>query len=1185
MFLLFNFYDGILGIAYGIFVGVSKFYHWISTEIVGNDSLFTNPIVLKAINVVYTVAAIFMLFRIVVSLLSYLVDPDKSQDKNAGGGKLALRIIIVVVLMLLTMPLNGYSAPGLLFGEINDLQNTLIEGKVVDRFFSKIQQSSDTKKIDATNLTYNTQYDNVYADTEYLKSIISLKREDSSVVSEEDEIIGKRTYSGYSMNSYDTQHDPLYCATGFKGTTYGRYETINGKTTASYITSNFFNCPDDENTKTEILELLDDVAAAIDKNDLSKYPIDKPENIKDKECDSDDEYNCYRYTVKTLTHKKGKTNGTLDLVDDGSINGVRIYMFVKEKQKEKCTNKSGCYIGRAEIVVTKVKHATTAELQKRFTCYYGALSYKYPDETNSVKAISTIFPVQFYKEDKEWKMTWPYSDESKVMDPDDPMSFIIYQDSSGGATRKYIGVAGGDPGFFHVDGSNYSISKKSKTDYLEQGLCPLTIKNVYCDIKQSSKGWYYPSCELTEKKAEVTEKCAGEKENALVLPYKTTETGDISYDFTKGNTQTGDAAINDAYNWWANGGATDNAGCQYVPENDGHGHPKNGGLISNGEGNSIHSTIALRDDEDSLIIVCPDGTEIKGEGTCKTDPGTVDPSTPTTIDPEPTPTDPLEECKQNIATKMRENNTTYTEELINCMNEYVGSNITTNVYDPFSGTLFFAFITDNDGILAGEDITPENVLVLDSALETLKRYDPDDIDVSSFLAIIIGLVTLGFLAVLAIDVVVRNSKLIFLEMISPIAILAYLNPNDKIFMQWVKQFVATFIDLFLKLIAIHAIALLIKVFKVGNDITGIGAIFFILGILTFAKVLPDFISKIFGIQDAAGTMKDSFNMLKRAAFVGAGVAGAGLAMGAAGISGGIAFNAGRKQGATGVARFGNGLLSAAQGLGGILGAGLTGLGSGYKGKVMGGASASWQKNMKKANAYKSGASPTSLLAASTIGAVGMDYASRTDKKNQDMVDQNESLKELLATKGEVEKIANESKVMQAYDAAVANGTIQEKVGQREALRDAYVKQQMAMRTGGSFNDDEFKSDIAKAIYGNDTDTDKFLVDTMLSSSFGSDWATNSVGKADNSMASKIETQLSFAESRRRGSRSIQNATDGTSSIGNLDLTNYDNFKTATKIAGTQKAANDRKIAETTYGNERYRKSAAARDARNGKSDK
>lgn len=46
---------------------------------------------------IYVLIGVFMLFRIAVSLLNYLVDPSKIDDKKIGGGQLVMHILISMV--------------------------------------------------------------------------------------------------------------------------------------------------------------------------------------------------------------------------------------------------------------------------------------------------------------------------------------------------------------------------------------------------------------------------------------------------------------------------------------------------------------------------------------------------------------------------------------------------------------------------------------------------------------------------------------------------------------------------------------------------------------------------------------------------------------------------------------------------------------------------------------------------------------------------------------------------------------------------------------------------------------------------------------------------------------------------------------------------------------------------------
>ena len=150
-------------------------------------------------------------------------------------------------------------------------------------------------------------------------------------------------------------------------------------------------------------------------------------------------------------------------------------------------------------------------------------------------------------------------------------------------------------------------------------------------------------------------------------------------------------------------------------------------------------------------------------------------------------------------------------------------------------------------------------------------------------------------------------------------------------------------------------------------------IFIALGILTFAKAAPSFISKMFGISDMAGSFKDAGNMLKTAAFT---AAGAGLAVGAAGIGVGrnvMAAKAGGL-GAKGV------LAAGLRGTAGIFGAGLRGAGGGMKGNVMAGAKGTWAAGSARNDLYRQGIGVGAQMKAGFLGGM---LVGKKDKEVED----------------------------------------------------------------------------------------------------------------------------------------------------------------------------------------------------------
>lgn len=67
---------------------------------------------------VYVILGIFMLFKVTISLLTYLVNPDKINDKESGMGKMVTRTIVVIC-MLIGLPF--------LFNLLNRAQPILLE--------------------------------------------------------------------------------------------------------------------------------------------------------------------------------------------------------------------------------------------------------------------------------------------------------------------------------------------------------------------------------------------------------------------------------------------------------------------------------------------------------------------------------------------------------------------------------------------------------------------------------------------------------------------------------------------------------------------------------------------------------------------------------------------------------------------------------------------------------------------------------------------------------------------------------------------------------------------------------------------------------------------------------------------------------------------------------------------------
>lgn len=271
---------------------------------------------------------------------------------------------------------------------------------------------------------------------------------------------------------------------------------------------------------------------------------------------------------------------------------------------------------------------------------------------------------------------------------------------------------------------------------------------------------------------------------------------------------------------------------------------------------------------------------------------------------------------------------------------------------------------------ASEECTKDikgNVLVDND--KAISDIDDEKLSISWLIAIIVGIVVIVYLAVLCIEVVVRSLKLMLLQMISPIAIISYVSPKDKILGQWAKMYASTYLDLFIKLFAIKLGAELISAIKFSGST--IKDLILILGCLVFMKVIPTMISKIFGIDIASGTLKDSLGMLK---------AGVGATAGAT-VGSIVGASTGK-----GIGR----LTGALRGFG-------AGAKSGYKGDILTGAKNVSSKNQRINTAKEQGLNFFDRAAAVMAAKMGMPTKGAVAKdklsKINDVASANKDLKD------------------------------------------------------------------------------------------------------------------------------------------------------------------------------------------------
>lgn len=89
-------------------------------------SLYSEDIMQTLNQRIFLILGIFMLFRVAISLINYLISPDKINDSAKGGKKLITNIIVSLVLL---------STVNIIFKEAYIVQQKLIETRIIEKIF------------------------------------------------------------------------------------------------------------------------------------------------------------------------------------------------------------------------------------------------------------------------------------------------------------------------------------------------------------------------------------------------------------------------------------------------------------------------------------------------------------------------------------------------------------------------------------------------------------------------------------------------------------------------------------------------------------------------------------------------------------------------------------------------------------------------------------------------------------------------------------------------------------------------------------------------------------------------------------------------------------------------------------------------------------------------------------------
>ena len=115
-------------------------------SLLSRGTVFTQEDINNVTNRVYMLVALIMLFRLAFSFINYIINPEQLTDSQKGGGKLVVKIVISLALLVLTPTI---------FNEAYRLQALIIDQDIIGKLVAGESYASGDATFGA-QLSYNT---------------------------------------------------------------------------------------------------------------------------------------------------------------------------------------------------------------------------------------------------------------------------------------------------------------------------------------------------------------------------------------------------------------------------------------------------------------------------------------------------------------------------------------------------------------------------------------------------------------------------------------------------------------------------------------------------------------------------------------------------------------------------------------------------------------------------------------------------------------------------------------------------------------------------------------------------------------------------------------------------------------------------------------------------------------------
>jgi len=116
---------------------IDKFYNYFTTII--NGTLLTDSIIKGVMDRIYLIVGVFIVFRLGILLINYIMNPSEVLDEKLGANALIKRVIIGLILIIFMPNIFGYAF---------DLQASIFEDRIIENIIMSEDQVEAMKKLE-----------------------------------------------------------------------------------------------------------------------------------------------------------------------------------------------------------------------------------------------------------------------------------------------------------------------------------------------------------------------------------------------------------------------------------------------------------------------------------------------------------------------------------------------------------------------------------------------------------------------------------------------------------------------------------------------------------------------------------------------------------------------------------------------------------------------------------------------------------------------------------------------------------------------------------------------------------------------------------------------------------------------------------------------------------------------------